>query len=168
MTEIEAPEVETMENKEMSDDEAIQRIVEAMGGNTPTQEEKHNVHTFLTSIVNTEDIDKVIKVGNLRDDRDLNELGNPQWNVRGALKMARISNMIMDNPFFQKYFEAQARETTASSLSREGFLPKLGTITTKQMVDATKRRRVNKGLFGKRTVEESGGDITGANRPIQE
>ena len=145
--------------KEMSDEEAIQQIALAMKDNVPAQDEKNNVHTFLTGVIQTEDIDKVAKVGNLRDD-EVNELGIPQWNVRGALRMARISQRLMGNKFFQEYFEAQAAETLVTSLSRNGFLIKQGTTLTKQVADVTKRRKVNKGWFGKEKVEETGGDTT--------
>lgn len=142
----------------MSDEEAILKIASAMKDNAPMQEERHNIHTFLTNVVQTEQIDKLTKVGNLRDDKELNELGVPRWHVRGGLEMARISEKIMNNKFFQEYFQAQVSETLATSLSREGFLIKMGTVTTKQVADVTKRKKTNKGWFGKSTTEESGGD----------
>ncbi len=96
---------EDNQNEEgMSDEEAIMKIAAAMKDSAPSQEEKHNVHTFLTNVVQTEDIDKVIKIGNLIHDKEINELGLPQWNARGALGMARISDMLMDNNFFKEYF----------------------------------------------------------------
>jgi len=143
----------------LTDEEAIMKIAAAMKDNAPSQEDKQNVHTFLTNVVQTEDTDKVIKIGNLRDDKEINELGFPQWNVRGALGMARISGMLMSNEFFKEYFENQAKETLSTSLSRDGFLIKMATTNTRQVVDATKRRKVNKGMFGSKQTEESGGDI---------
>ena len=59
-----------------------------------------------------------------------------------------------------KFFLKQAWETLATSLSREGFIIRQATTTTKQIADATKRRKINRGMFGKKTIEESGGDIT--------
>jgi len=150
---------EEKKNEELSDEEAIMKIAAAMKDSTPSQEEKQNIHTFLINVVETEDIAKTSKVGNLRDDKEINELGIPRWNVRGALEMARISDMIMDNKFFAEYFNRQANETLGTSLSREGFMIRQATTTTKQVADATKRRKTNKGMF-KKTVEESGGDIT--------
>jgi hypothetical protein len=93
----------------------------------------------------------------------MNELGAPVWTARGALDMVRSSDKIMDNTLFKEYFENQMVHTLSSSLSREGFIIKHATLTTKQVVDATKRRKVNRGMFGKKTIEESGGDITGQN-----
>ncbi len=150
--------VET-DQPELTDEEAIAKIAEAMKGNAPTQEDKTNVHTFLLNVVQAENISKASKIGNLRDDKDINELGIPRWNVRGALEMARISDKLMDNVFFKEYFEAQAINTLNTSLSREGFLIKMATTTTKQVADATKRRKINKGMFGKKKVEEQGGEI---------
>jgi len=153
-------------NPDISDEEAIIKIAQAMKDSAPNSEDKQNVHTFLMSVAQAEDSSKILKTGNLRDDKDLNEIGIPRWNVRGALEMARISDMLMDNDFFKEYFEAQAKETLSSSLSREGFLIKQATTTTKQVADATKRRKVNRGMFGNKTVEESGGDIN-ANQQTQ-
>lgn len=146
------------DNQEISDDEAIMRIASALKDGVPPQDDKQNVHTFLINVVQTEDIDKIIKVGNLRDDKDLNELGNPRWNARGALEMARISEMIMVNPFFQEYFVKQTGETLSTSLSREGFLIRQATTSTRQVADITKRKKINKGWFGKEKIEETGGD----------
>lgn len=148
----------TEENQqEMSDEEAILKIAQAMKDNTPSSDEKQNVHTFLINVVQGENIERVAKTGNLRDDNDLNELGIPQWNVRGAMAMARIAKMLMNNTFYQEYFESQAKETLATSLSREGFLDRLATIQTKQVADITKRTTKNKGMFKSKTVS-TGGD----------
>lgn len=145
---------------EMSDEEAIMRIAQAMKDNAPIQDEKSNVHTFLVNVIQAEDTMKVIKVGNLRDDKEMNELGTPAYNVRGCLEMARISDKLMGNDFFADYFNSGAKETTTSSLSREGFMIKQATTQTKQVADITRRRRINKGWFGQKRIEESGGDTT--------
>jgi len=66
----------------------------------------------------------------------------------------------MDNTFFKEYFESAAKEITVSSRSREGFMIRQANVQTKQVADITRRRKVNKGWFGKEKIEESGGDIT--------
>ena len=149
------------ENKqeEISDEEAILKIAQAMKDNAPSQEDKQNVHTFLVNVVKEQEIGSVIKIGNLRDDKEINELGVPMWNVRGALEMAMVCNKIMGNTFFKEYFEESAKITLGTSVSREGFLIKQATTQTKQVADATRRRRINRGMFGTRKIEESGGDI---------
>jgi len=150
---------EQEQQQDISDEEAIMKIAQAMKDNAPSQEDKQNVHTFLINVVKENQIENVSKIGNLRDDKDLNELGVPSWNVRGALEMARISEKLMGNTFFKEYFQTSASETLATSLSREGFLIKQATTTTKQVADATKRRKINKGMFGSKKIEESGGDL---------
>lgn len=147
-----------LEQAELTDEEAIAKIAEAMKGNAPTQEDKQNVHTFLINVVQAENIEKISKIGNVRDDKEINELGIPRWNVRGALEMARISERLMDNNFFKEYFESQAINTLNTSLSREGFLVKQATTITKQVGDVTKRRKINRGMFGKKSIEEQGGE----------
>jgi len=152
-----------MTEQEMSDEEAIMKIAQAMKDNAPSQEDKQNVHSFLVNVVKEDGIDSISRVENLRDDKELNELGVPRWNVRGALEMARISEKIMNNDFFKDYFESCAKETLGTSLSREGFIIKQATTQTKQVADITKRRKINKGMFGSRKIEETGGDTTQSN-----
>jgi hypothetical protein len=151
-TEIETPQTE----QEMSDEQALYKIAQAMKDNAPSQDEKQNVFTFLFNIATAKD---TTKVGNLRDDKDLNELGIPEMNVRGAKELALISEKIMGNDFFKNYFLEEAEITLATSLSRNGFLVRSAVTQVKQVADATRRRKINKGGFGKEKIETSGGDI---------
>jgi hypothetical protein len=144
------------QNEGLSDEEAIMKIAQAMKDNSPSQDEKTNVHTFLNEVVKAEDN---TKVGNLKRDKDLDEVGRPCYHVRGAKEMALISKDIMDNDFFEKFFEQDAQNTLSTSLSVEGFLVKQATTQTKQVADATRRRKINKGWFGSEKIEEQGGDI---------
>ncbi len=139
----------------MSDEEALMAIAKAMKENAPIQEEKHNVHEFLNRVVEAED---TTKIGNLEVDKEIDELGIPIYSVRGAKDMALIADKIMENDYFKKYFEKEAENTLATSLSRKGFLIRQATTVTKQVADITKRRKINRGWFGKQKVEESGGD----------
>lgn len=141
----------------MSDEEALMKIAQAMKDNAPTQDEKHNVHTFLHDVIVAED---TTKTANLRIDKEIDELGIPSYPVRAAKEMALVAEKIMGNEYFQNYFEKEAEITLATSLSREGFVVKQATISTKQVADITKRSKVNKGWFGKKTIESSGGDTT--------
>jgi len=149
---------EEQKEEEMTDEQAIMKIAQAMKNDVPSQEDKQNVHTFLINVVKEQEIENISKVGNLRDDKELNEIGIPMWNIRGCLEMARISKSLMGNDFFKNYFESSARETLSSSLSREGFIIRQATTQTKQVADITKRRKINKGMFGSKKIEESGGD----------
>lgn len=148
------------QEQEMSDEEALMKIAEAMKGNAPTAEDKQSVHTFLHNVATAE---ITTKIGNLRDDKDMNELGYPDHNVRGSLDMARISDKIMGNDFFKEYFESEAESTLATSLSRDGFLVRQATTQTKQVADVTKRRKINKGWFGSKKIETSGEDPSQGN-----
>lgn len=143
------------EEDNMSDDEAIMKLAAAMKGNEPTTDDKLSVPAFLFNVVTSEDS---TKVGNLDNDKDNNELGYPKHNVRGSFRLARISDQIIDNPYFTAWFKAEAEETLATSLSKGGFLVRQATSQTKIVADATKRRKVNKGWFGSRKIEESGGN----------
>jgi hypothetical protein len=124
----------------------------------PSQEDKHNIHSFLVKVVEEEDYDRVAKLGNLRDDKEINELGVPKWTIRGCFEMARISGLLMHNSFFQSWFLDTAKESIITSLSREGFMIRQATTQTKQVADITKRRKINKGMFGSKKIEEQGGD----------
>lgn len=134
--------------------EEIVKLAEAMKDNVPVQDEKQNVHTFLHSVVIADD---TRKVGNLKDDDKLSELGLPSHTVRGSFEMARISIQLMANDTFSKWFADEAEETLATSLSRGGFLVRQATVQTKAVADVTKRKTINKGMFKKSEVE-TGGD----------
>lgn len=144
------------EREEMSDEEAILTLAAKMKDNVPSQEDKSNVHTFLQKVAEADDN---IKTANLREDKEINEMGIPRFHVRGLLHLRRISGIIMNNPFFEKYFSEEIQDVSASSLSRGGFLIRQATTQTKQVADATRRVTRNKGLFGKEKVEEQGGDL---------
>jgi len=154
-------EQEEQQQQDISDEEALMRVAAAMKDSAAGQEEKHSVPSFLFNVVKAKDS---TKIGNLRDDKELNELGAPIFTVRGAKEMQLISNMIMDNEYFSSYFEQEAEDALATSLSREGFLIRQVNLQTKQVADITKRRTINKGWFGKQKIEEQGGDTTRTNR----
>lgn len=144
-----------MSEEQMSDEELLGELTKSLGNNPSKEEERESVHTFLHKVVTAEDN---TKVGNLSVDGKYDELGMPKNTVRGNLAMARIASMIMKNPFFERYYRAKAQETLATSLSNEGFLLRQATTQTKQIADITKKRKVNKGWFGKKQIEETGGD----------
>lgn len=146
------------EQADMSDEEALMRVAAAMKDSASSQDEKHSVPSFLFNVVKAKDS---TKVGNLRDDKDFNELGSPIFTVRGAKEMQLIAKSIMENDYFASYFEQEAEDALATSLSREGFLIRQVNMQTKQVADITKRRKINKGWF-KTKEESSGGDTTGS------
>jgi len=150
------PEQPQPQQQELSDEQALMKIAQAMKDNAPTPEDKHNVHKFLFDVVITKDS---TKIGDLQVDKEINELGIPEHTVRGSKSMKLIADKIMDNDFFKEYYDQEAEDVLATSLSREGFLIKQATVQTKQIADVTRRRKVNKGWF-KQKEESSGGDTT--------
>jgi len=149
-----------MSDEQLSDEEAIIKIAAAMKGNEPTADDRHSVHTFLFNVATAENS---TKIGNLDNQKDNNELGSPKHNVRGSMHLARISDQIMENPYFTAWFEKEAEATLATSLSKEGFLVRQATTVTKNVADITKRSKVNKGWFGSKKIETSGGDPNTSN-----
>ena len=141
----------------MTDEEALMRVAAAMKDSAVSPDEKHSVPSFLFNVVKAKDS---TKVGNLRDDKETNELGAPAYTVRGSKELELISRKIMDNDYFAEYFEQETENALATSLSREGFLIRQVNMQTKQVADITKRRTINKGWFGKQKIEEQGGDTT--------
>ena len=150
---------ENNSGQEISDEEAILKIAQAMKDNAPAQDEKVNIHTFLNNVVLTKDSRKV---GNLRSEKGYDELGKPLHTVRGNFSQALIAEKIMNNKFFQEYLEKEAENTLSTSLSREGFILKVAVTQTKQVSDSTRKVKKNSGMFRK-SQEISGGDI---NSPI--
>lgn len=148
---------EEQKKEEISDEEALMKIASMMKDNATSLDDKQNVFTFLWNVAQAKGFN-LNKLGNLRDDKELNELGIPELTVRGDLSLALVSNHIMDNSYFSEFFEKDAENTLATSLSREGFLVRHATVQTKQVADITKRRKINKGMFGKKNIEEQGGD----------
>ena len=129
---------------EMSDEEAMQRLTTALSGSGLSPHERDNLFTFLNKIIETPD---TTKVANLRDDKDLNEVGVPKLPVRTYQSLALVASDIMNNPFFEQYFKKEAEIMTSTSLSRNGFLAKLGVIQRREISDGTPRKKIKRGWF---------------------
>ena len=133
----------------MTDDEELtQEDVEALKKFLPVPEEKYNVHLFLHRVATADD---TTKVGFLKEE----ELGEPKYPVRSAKEFALIAEQIIGNDYIKDYFNKIAEITTASSLSKDGFLIRQATTTTRQIADISKLRKKNKGWFKKK---EKGGE----------
>ena len=113
----------------------------------PLVEEKLNVHVFLNKVATSDD---TTKVGYL----EITELGTPTHPVRSFKEYALISRGIIGNEEIGKFFDKESEIVTATSLSREGFLVKQATTTTRQIADVSKIRKPNKGWFKKKDAEE--------------
>lgn len=136
-------------SEEMSDQEVIERLADAMKDSSMSPEEKQNIFTFLTKVATTHD---TTKTGYLRDDKDLNEVGIPKLPVRTFHSLALIAEEIMNNKFFSDYFKKEAEIVSKTSLARDGFLTKLAVIQKREVADVTPQRGKgeNKGWFKKR------------------
>jgi len=134
------------EQEEISDDEAIKKLAEAMKGSAMSPEEKQNVFTFLTNVAITKD---TTKTAFLRDDKDLNEVGIPKLPVRTYHSLALVASDIMNNVYFEAYFKKEAEIIAKTSLSRGGFLTKLAVMQRREIADVTapRRRKSSKSWF---------------------
>lgn len=124
----------------------------SQAGAAPTPEEKYNVHIFLHRVATADD---TTKVGNLTD----TEVGKPEYPARALKDMALVASDIVDNEEMSKFFIKQAEILTATSLSKEGFLVRQATTTTRQIADVTKKSSptANKGWFSKKNKSNDGG-----------
>ena len=120
-----------------------EELAKALGYGTTQSDNKHTTHTFLFNIATAED---TTKVGNIEKD----ELGTPRHPTRAYKQLALIAEKIMDNDDLASYWKLKSENITATSLSKEGFLPKLAVITRREIADMTKRRKPNRGWFKKR------------------
>ena len=144
--ETEAPQEKSIIDDSMTE-EQLAEIIQKVVGTTPVPDEKHNVFTFLTNIAVADD---TTKIGNLKEE----ELGMPSLPVRSDKSLALWSGEVMDNPFFEKFFSTESEITTSTSLSRDGFLPKLGVLQKREIADVTKKQKQNKGWFKPKEKEE--------------
>lgn len=109
------------------------------------QEEK-GIDNFFLEVVRTGD---TTKVGNLTE----NELGLPQLPVRTLKELEADCNLIPSMSSFATSFKNTAETILATSLSKDGFLIK-ARITQKKEFLNKPRKKVRKGLFGKKEEEE--------------
>lgn len=136
------------ENSDMLLTEAEKEtLASALGYGSTSAEGKQTIHTFLNNIATAPD---TTKVGYLA----VEELGNPLHTMRTYKNMSLVAEKIMDNKELADYFIKKSEIITASSLSKEGFLIKQATTTTRNIGDVTKRRRQNKGWFRKKESDD--------------
>lgn len=132
---------DTTENTEMTDEMMAEELAKLIG-TTPKAEEKHNVHTFLTKVAESGDTTKTAFLTN-------EELGIMPFTERATKELALISEDIVENPFFQRYFEKEAEILTSTSLSREAKLLELSVIQKREFGDTTQKKvmKENRGWF---------------------
>ena len=138
---------ESQPAQEQMSDEEIASMIQKLAGTTPLPEEKHNVYTFLTNVAISQD---TTKIGNLTPD----ELGMPSLPLRSDKSLALWSIKVMDNPFFDDFFNSEAEITTSTSLSKNGFLVDRAVLQRREIADITKPKKENKGWFHKKDTKE--------------
>lgn len=121
----------------------------AMGYGYPEQEEKQTLIAFFREIIRKQ---FNAKTGNLQND----ELGMAKIPVRTNMEIASYCNS-MDDPGMATVFLDDAQILLSTSLSREGFLPKLAVTTQKFSETSLKKslgQEKKKGMFNKNKKEE--------------
>jgi len=126
--------------------EQLQELMKAYG--SPTPEEKHNQHVFLSKVASSED---TTKTGFLKDE----ELGFTRFSERSYKEMALASRKLQLNDTWADYFDKKAEILTSTSLSRNGFLTNLAVIQRRQIEDMNMNTmKENKGWFRKKDKAE--------------
>lgn len=144
---------EEVEGEEQMTAEEMQLLKDAMAGGgygSPKEEEKHNVHTFLHKISVAGD---TTKTGFLREE----EIGYTPYSVRTYKQLNVICEDLCNDDIWAEYFRKEGEIITATSLSREGFLVRQATTTTRQIADVTKPKVPNKGWFKSNPKQGEGG-----------
>lgn len=134
------------------DEEVAQRKEEqeearAEGYGYPRPEVKHNVHTFLNTVLETPD---TTKVGNLTPQ----ELGMPRLPLRSDKELELFAREVMHNDFFALMFKQSAENTVATSLSKDAKLINLAVMQKRIIADETKPKTVNRGWFSSKNKTE--------------
>ncbi len=110
-------------------------------------QEKANTHSFFTKVIQNDD---TTKTGNLSEE----ELGNPQITLRGLKELELFSDKVEENDLWTDYFKQMSEITTATSLSKEGFLLRLSVTQKKELADVTAKPKKNRGWFKKKDSTE--------------
>lgn len=133
----------------MSEETYTREQVEAYGEEISRQfsQEKANVHTFFTKIIQHP---STIRIGNVSEE----ELGNPQLTIRGLKELELFCRDIEESDLWADYFKEMAEITTETSLSKEGFLIRQSQTSKNELADTTPRRKINKGWFKKKGESE--------------
>ena len=131
----------------MSEEEVFEQeeTRNAMGYGYPEAEEKQNLIAFFREIIRNQ---FNAKTANLTSD----ELGFAKIPVRTNMEIASYCQL-MDDPAMAAAFMEDAQITLSTSLSREGFLPKLA-VTTQKFSETSLKKQLGgqqkKGLFKKK------------------
>lgn len=123
-----------MSDEELSREEREALVEYLTKTGTPMADDKQSVHSFLNKIATAPD---TTKVGFL----EVEELGSPKYPVRAFKEFSLIADDIIGNKNISDFFNKQSEIITSTSLSKEGFLVKQATTTTRQIADITKKKK---------------------------
>ena len=125
---------------QLSEEELAERMAHLVG-QTPTAEERQNIHTFLHNVAVASD---TTKTGNLEKE----ELGMPLLPVRTYKELALFCNEVADMRYFSDYFLKKSEIATSTSLSKEAKLLSLAILQKREVADTTAQPpKPNKGWF---------------------
>jgi hypothetical protein len=135
-----------MTEEEQLTQEEQQVLEEAMKSyGSPTQEEKHSIHTFLNKVSTSGD---TTKTGYLKDE----ELGCTLYSLRTYKSLELDSDELCNDEIWARYFKKKAEILSASSLSRDAKLITLAVLQKREIADVTEKPRAeNKGWFKKKS-----------------
>lgn len=126
---------EEQQIQDVIDENELRRLAEISANQGLLPEEKQNVYKFLFAVATSSD---TTKVGYLRDDKDLNEIGVPRYPIRAYKSLALIADKIMNNQYFRDYFQAESEILTSTSLSRHGKLIDLAVLQRREIADVSR------------------------------
>jgi len=135
-----------MAEEELTPEERTE-LSKLLGGSAPVPDEKHNVHTFISKVLTTQD---TTKVGNLNEA----EIGMTRNPVRAYKEGAIWARNVIKCEGAAKILSAYAEIATATSLSRQAALLRFATTMNRTIADVTKPKVENKSWFKKKKEPE--------------
>lgn len=115
-------------------------------------EQSSGVHSFLTSVVRTDD---TTKLGNLKEE----EIGTPRISLRGLKELKLFSKEIAEEDEWADYFGKLAEIQTSTSLSEKALLSRLAVTQKKELADMSPTpttKKKNSGWFkSKKNTQEA-------------
>ena len=100
-------------------------------------EQSSGVHSFLTSVVRTDD---TTKLGNLKEE----EIGTPRISLRGLKELQLFSKEIAEEDEWADYFGKLAEIQTSTSLSERALLSRLAVTQKKELADMSPQQTATK------------------------
>jgi len=113
-------------------------------------EQSSGVHSFLTSVVRTDD---TTKLGNLKEE----EIGTPRISLRGLKELQLFSKEIAEENEWADYFGKLAEIQTSTSLSEKALLSRLAVTQKKELADMSPQqtaKKKNSGWFKSKNKQD--------------